>query len=173
MNKTQSNPYRILAIAPSTRGFGFAVLEGQDTLVDWGVKPAQGNKNAQSLAKAEELMAHYQPGVLVLPNTKDSRRSARIKALIQNIISMAATRNVRVELFSQEQLRRAFFAEGQGTKHAIAERVAQRFPDELASRLPPKRKPWVSEHYQMAIFEAVALVMVFRLKYAKRSRAVN
>ena len=37
MKKIQPKHFRILAIAPSTRGFGFAVLEGQDTLVDWGV----------------------------------------------------------------------------------------------------------------------------------------
>ena len=48
MNKIQH--YRILSIAPSTRGFGYAVLEGKDTLVDWGVKTVQGNKNVNSLA---------------------------------------------------------------------------------------------------------------------------
>jgi len=29
---------RVLAIDPSTRGFGFAVLEGPSRLIDWGVK---------------------------------------------------------------------------------------------------------------------------------------
>ena len=77
-----------------------------------------------------------------------------------------------MELFSQEQVRRAFFADGQGTKHALAEILAQRFPDELGSRLPPKRKPWMSEHYQMGIFDAVTLAVVLRLKYAKRSQAL-
>lgn len=70
--------FRILAIAPGTRGFGFAVLEGKNTLVDWGVKTVQGNKNVQSLAKVKELITHYQPGVLVLQDTstKSSRRSS-------------------------------------------------------------------------------------------------
>jgi Holliday junction resolvasome RuvABC endonuclease subunit len=72
---------------------------------------------------------------------------------------MAATRKVNVKLFSQEQLRQTFCADGQGTKHDIAEIVAMRFPEELGSRLPPKRKPWMSEHYQMDIFDAVALVL--------------
>jgi hypothetical protein len=68
-----------------------------------------------------------------------------------------------VKLFSHDQLQRIYFANGQGTKHALAEIVAKRFPDELASRLPPKRKPWVSEYYQMDIFDAVTLALAFRL----------
>jgi hypothetical protein len=55
MNKIQPKYFRILAIAPSTRGFGFAVLEGEASLVDWGVKTAKGDKNKQSLAKVEKL----------------------------------------------------------------------------------------------------------------------
>jgi hypothetical protein len=159
MNKIQH--YRILSIAPSTRGFGFAVLEDKDTLVDWGVKTVQGNKNANSLAKVEELIAHYQPEMLVLPDTEGSRRSWRIKALSRKIIALAKTRKVSMKLFSQEQVRRTFFTDGKGTKHALAEIVAKRFPEELGSRLPPKRKPWMSEHYQMDIFDAVAVGLAF------------
>jgi Holliday junction resolvasome RuvABC endonuclease subunit len=166
MNKIQH--YRILSIALSTRGFGFAVLEDKDTLVDWGVKTVQGNKNIQSLKKVEELISHYQPGVMVLQDTEGSRRSARIKALSRRIIALAKSRKVSVKLFSQEQVRRTFFTDGKGTKHAVAEIIAQRFPEELASRLPPKRKPWMSEHYQIDIFDAVALALVFRLKQVKR-----
>jgi len=164
MNKINLKQYRILAIAPSTRGFGFAVLEGRDTLVDWGVRNVQGNKNAQSIKKVEELITHYRPGAMVLQDTEDSRRAQRIKTLSHKIISMAVARKVNVALFSHEQVRRVFFADGQGTKHALAEILAQRFPEELGSRLPPKRKPWMSEDYRMDIFDAVGLVVVFRMK---------
>lgn len=47
MNKINPKQFRILAIVPSYRGFGFVILEGQDTLVDWGVKTVKGNKNVQ------------------------------------------------------------------------------------------------------------------------------
>jgi Holliday junction resolvasome RuvABC endonuclease subunit len=171
MNQIQPKHLRILAIAPSTRGFGFAVLEGQETLVDWGVKSVKADKNTQSLAKVEELLAHYQPGVLVLQDTgtKPSRRSARIRALSKRIIILAASRKVSVALFSPERVRQVFFAAGKGTKHALAEILAKRFPAELGSRLPPKRRPWMSEDYRMDIFDAVALVLVFRLKKVKRT----
>ena len=45
MKNIRSKHFRILAIAPSSRGFGFAVLEGQEKLVDWGVKSIKGDKN--------------------------------------------------------------------------------------------------------------------------------
>jgi len=38
------------------------------------------------------------------------------------------------------------------------------FPDELASRLPPKRKLWNSEDSRMDFFDAVALAVVFRMR---------
>jgi hypothetical protein len=78
MNKIHPKQFRILAIAPAYIGFGFAVLEGQDTLVDWGVKNVAGNKNTQSLKQVEKLIIQYQPGVLVLQDIEDSRHSRRL-----------------------------------------------------------------------------------------------
>lgn len=157
------NHFRILALAPSTRGVGFAVLEGKDSLVDWGVKSVKGDKNSQSLLKIEALIAAYQPGALVFQDFahKDSRRSARIRTLGRQVVEVAAKLKVSVTLFSNEQVRQVFFEDGQGTKHAIAEVLAQRFPEELGFQLPPKRKLWESEDHQMAVFDAVALVLVY------------
>jgi len=165
MNKIQPKHFRILAIAPSTRGFGFAVLEGRETLVDWGVKTVKGDKNIQSLAKVEDLIAHYQPGTLVLEDTsaKNSRRSPRIRKLCQQIIKMASNRKVSIKLFSRDQVMKTFIPDGRGTKHALAEIIAKRFPEELGSRLPPERKPWMSEDSRMNIFDAVALALLPRL----------
>lgn len=171
MNTINPKQFRILAIAPSTRGFGFAILEGQDALVDWGVKTIKGNKNVESVNKIEELIAQYQPGVMLLEDAaaKASRRSRRIRKLGQQIIKMAAICKVSVKLFSRDEVMKIFFADDHGTKHSLAEIIAKRFPDELASRLPPKRKPWMSEDYRMSIFDAVGLVLAFRLKQTKQT----
>jgi hypothetical protein len=58
-------------------------------------------------------------------------------------------------------VRRVFFGGAGGTKHALAEIIAHRFPDELGFRLPPKRRPWMSEDSRMDIFDAVALVLAY------------
>ena len=160
---------RILAIAPSSRGFGFVVLEGQETLVDWGVKSVKGNKNEGSLKKVEKLIAHYQPGVLVLQDTstKHYRRSVRIRALSKRIIALVATHKIKVALFPRTKVMQLFFADGQGTKHALAEILAQQLPEELGSCLPLKRRPWTSEDSRMDIFDAVALALSFRREKAE------
>ena len=55
----------------------------------------------------------------------------------------------------------------------MAEMIAMQFPDELASRLPPKRKPWKSEDARMDIFDAVALAVVFRMFCNPSSQGKN
>jgi len=171
MNSNQPKHPRVLAIAPSTRGFGFALFEGQGVLVDWGVKSVQGDKNRRSLTKVEEMIVHYQPEVIALEDMaeEDSRRSNRIRTLSRRISALAARFNVHIEVCSRKQIRQVFFANGGGTKHALAEILARRFPEELGLRLPPKRKPWKSEDCRMDIFDAVALAVSLRLRTAKRT----
>ncbi|MEI6196805.1 MAG: hypothetical protein WCS42_21020 [Verrucomicrobiota bacterium] len=172
MNQTNKKDFRILAIAPSYRGFGFVVLEGQDSLVEASDKTVKGDKNAQSLRKVDELIARYQPGVLVLENTsaKNSRRWPRIQALCKQIISHTVARKVTVKLYSREQVMKIFLPDGQGTKHDLAQIMAKRFPEQLGPKLPPKRKFYMNEDPRMAIFDAVALAMVFRMKTNKNMR---
>jgi len=143
MNKPIPKYPRILAIALSTRGFGFAVLEGNQILADWGVKSIEGDKNKGSLSKLKEMIVHYEPDVLVLENTsiKPMRRSARIQTLTKQVSSVAEKSNIPVRLFSREHTRRFFFGDGKETKHDIAKIIAERFSDELGFRLPPKRRP--------------------------------
>jgi Holliday junction resolvasome RuvABC endonuclease subunit len=154
---------RILAIAPSTRGFGYAVLEGHKLLVDWGVRSVEGDKNAGSIEKVGEMLAHFNPQVVVLEDTatKESRRSARIQALTKRLIVVAESRAIKVALFSRKQVRRVFFGDAGGTKHTLAEMIAEQFPEELGFRLPPKRRPWMSQDSRMDIFDAVALVLAY------------
>jgi hypothetical protein len=42
--------------------------------------------------------------------------------------------------------------------------VAGQFTEQLGSKLPPKRTAAMGEHYQMGIFDAVALVVALRTK---------
>jgi RNase H-fold protein (predicted Holliday junction resolvase) len=164
MKKSFPKYPRILAIAPSTRGFGFALVEGLNTLVDRGVKNVDADKNTGSLARVKALIAHYEPDVLVLEDAsaKPVRRAPRIRELTERIVSMAKRQDVRVMLLPRKQVRRVFFADGQGTKYALAQILAERFPDELGTRLPPKRRPWMSEDSRMDIFGAVALALTVR-----------
>ena len=164
MNQTISKQFRILAIALSTRGFGFVVLEGEKTIIECGGRVANGDKNAQSVAKAEKLLEFYRPGVLVLQDVEanDSRRAPRIKTLNRQIKEMAKKHKIQVKLISGTKLRSVLLGNPKGTKQEMAESLAMQFPDDLASRLPPKRKLWSSEDSRMDVFDAVELAVVFR-----------
>ena len=171
MNQPTSKDFRILAIALSTGGFGFVIMEGQKTIIEFGRWVADGDKNAQSIAKMKKLLNFYRPDVLVLQDVeaKGSRRYPRIKTLNRQIKAMAEKHKIKVKLISGKQLRDLLLGNPRGTKQEMAEMLAGQFPDELASRLPPKRKPWNSEDSRMDIFDALALALALRLKRAKRT----
>ena len=171
MTRTNRINSRILAIAPSSHGFGFAVLEGEEKLVDWGVKRVSEDKNRQSLLRVAELIAYYLPAKLVVEDcsTKGCRRSARIRALIQQVKTLADQRKLAVRSFSRLKVKALLCPGGPCTKHDIAEFLTNGFPEELDSRLPPKRRPWMSEDGRMDIFDAVSLALAFLSSKKKRA----
>jgi Holliday junction resolvasome RuvABC endonuclease subunit len=162
MSRAYTKEICVLAIDPSTRGFGFAILEGPNRLIDWGVKEAKKNKNARTLKLIEDLMDRYQPNVVVVEDYtgKGSRRCLRIQGLINDISKLAAKGKIKVRSVSRIKVKQAFSESGASNKQEIAMAIANRFP-ELAPRLPRFRKPWMSEDYRMSIFDAVAFAITF------------
>ena len=138
-------------------------------MLECGHKEVRGNKNLNSVSKIEKLLKQFLPSVLVLQdvNATGCRRAPRIKALHRQVIELAASRKIKVSLFSGKMLRIALVGDNKGTKHEMAERLAKKFPVELADKLPPKRRPWENEDGRMDTFDAVALAMVFRLRKAQ------
>src|SRR5215468_8987466 len=162
MSRAYTSDPRVLAIDPSTRGFGFAILEGPNRLIDWGVKETKTDKRKRSLKLIADLIEQYQPSVLVVEDytRKGSRRCRRVRELIKDISKLAVQRKIKVRNFSRLKVKQAFSESGTSNKYEIAIAIAKRFP-ELASRLPRFRKPWMSEDYRMSIFDAVALAITF------------
>lgn len=157
------NAVRILAVAPLSRGFGYAVMEPPDRLVACGNKAIRRDKNAGSLAWVKKFIRFYQPEVLVLPevNGPHARRAVRIKLLHRKIVALAKESKLKVRLITGPQVRTQLLGSAKGTKFALATTLAAKFPEELASRLPPKRRPWMSEDPRMDIFDAVGLAAAF------------
>lgn len=162
MTKNIIKKPRILAIAVTTVGFGFAFFDGQEVLVNWGVKAVEGDKNKMSLLRVKELIAQLGPSLIVLEDTsaEGSKRSPRTRALTKKIVALAKRNNIKAKLFSHTEIRKVFFIDREGTKQELAEIVAKRFPEELAHRLPPKRPLWKKEDSRMGIFDAVALALM-------------
>ena len=154
---------RILAIAPLSRGLGYAVMEGPERLVACGNKAILRNKNAGALAWVNRFIEFYQPDLLVLPDVSadDTRRADRIKTLHRKIVAWAGKKQLKVRLISITRVRTQLLGEATGTKFAVAKMLAEKYPEALGTRLPPKRRPWMSEDPRMDIFDAVGLAVAF------------
>ncbi len=162
MIQTVPKRIRVLALAPSARGFGYSVMENQ-MILECGTKVAKGDKNLRSLSKIEKLMKMFRPGVLVLQDiqAKGSRRAPRIKELHERIVSLGSAQGCKVKLVSERKLRKVLLGDPDGTKHEMAQELTRRFPTELLQKLPPKRRAWDNENPRMDMFVAVALAVAF------------
>jgi hypothetical protein len=160
MKSTRSNSKRVLAIDPTTRGFGFVVLESPTTLVDWGVKVIRQQNEGKTLGKISELIGHYLPNLIVLEDYRGSRRCARIERLLDGVHRLATTKGLKTRRILIARVKKVFRTFQANTKYERAHTIAQQLP-ELAPRLPRYRKPWMSEDYRMAIFDAAALALTY------------
>ena len=153
---------RILAIDSGTKGFGFAVMEGPERLVDWGVKGGKENKNSKSLELVSGLISHYQPDVVVVEDADGpgSRPWERVREMIAGIQKLCVEKKIKVRSFSRSQVKETFSGATVPNKHQIASAICERLP-ELAPRLPPLRKAWMSEDYRMSIFDALSFALTF------------
>ncbi len=155
---------RVLAIDPTHRGFGYVVFEGPEFLVDWGVRSVHSPKNPRCAESAARLIDLYRPDVLILEDASATgcRRQARVRGLLDELVTLARQRGVRVHRVSRQNVRKTFASQGASNKYRIARVIATRFP-ELTPHLPPERKPWMSEDQRMAMFDAAAFALAFFL----------
>jgi hypothetical protein len=151
---------------------GFAVLEGPDRLVDWGVRNVTGSKRAAILSAAAVLTDRYAPDLLVLEDVRaaGARRREATLGVVDQLARLAAKRNLPCRRISRVRLLRTMIHTGRRNAQALAIEVARVFP-ELADRLPAERKLWMSERYAMPIFSAVALAVTANGGQAWRPRS--
>jgi GNAT superfamily N-acetyltransferase len=164
MKRNPGRINRVLAIAPTSRGFGYAVLElADDRLIDSGLRqvvPAEMEQRA--LPKVAELIEYFSPHAVIVEDTRHPRcrRRGRGRALIGGIIEVAETMHVAVGRVPAIRVREHYRNLGARNKSAIAALIAERFP-ELRPVLPPPRKIWMSPNERMTIFDSIAFATVF------------
>jgi Holliday junction resolvasome RuvABC endonuclease subunit len=160
MNHSPTDQKRVLAIDPTHRGFGYAILEGPERLIEWGVVQVRESKDSQCLKRIQQLIERYAPEVIVVEDCtgKGCRRGARVHRLIEDVRQVTGRKRVPTRHFPRSMIRRAFEHLGAVTKSQIAAAIAKLFA-ELAPHLPPVRKIWKSEDERSAIFDAMSLAL--------------
>src|SRR5262245_39800153 len=110
MQAFRREDHRVLAIDPTNRGFGFAVLEGAGRLIDWGIRDTGTADNGKALRQAVALLKHYVPDVLVAEDVwhESSRRTDRVCDLIKILVETAERLRVVVSLVSRIQVHEVF-----------------------------------------------------------------
>jgi hypothetical protein len=73
---------------------------------------------------------------------------------------IATSHSIQIFLVEHDDIRKTFSDMDCETKDDIAAALTRIFT-ELVWRLPPKRRPWQSEHPRMAIFDAIALGLAY------------
>jgi len=138
--------------------FGYAMFEGPDELIDWGIKSFRHGVNAVKVplnVKLALLLDHIEPEVIVIKQP----RTAALKKSAGAIMALARCRGIPVRLISGASVRSAF-PDDSHNKYQIASVIAKRYP-ELSARLGLRRKLWQAEKYSMSIFDAAALGIAY------------
>src|SRR6266849_1110691 len=157
---------RVLALDLHPRRFGYVVLESPDKLLDWGVRSYRRKGNSSDVLiqrRLRPLLALWRPTLLVIGGTRQMppRQKLPRARFLRGVAVEAKNYRASVQILKKWPIDRA----EKLTKHQRAQAVIERFPV-LAQKLPPKRKPWESEHYRMSMFSAAALAMTCRsLRY--------
>ncbi len=151
---------KLLGIAIRARWLGFAELDAQRCLLDWGMifyqrKAAAELKSAKT--RLENLLARINPShvVLVLPGTKANEGVPAVRSITRALHAVASSRSIPVETLPRTVIRAAFAPCDAKAKREIALLLGQTFP-EIAWKLPPERKIWEKEDSRMALFDALA-----------------
>jgi hypothetical protein len=151
----------VMALHATSRGFGFVVMSGPFSLVDWGTRHAVKDRNARCLDALVRLLDRYDPHTLVLEDpTQLPRRSDRIQRLYQSIAALCHARSIDLAAFSRADLYRCYASVGARTWQEIAQAVGHQLAP-LSNSLPKRRKAWQSEGRRMSIFTSAAIAMVY------------
>lgn len=152
----------VLALHPTSRGFGWVLFESPLAPVDWGMASAKSGRNAKLLARFERLLNRYQPCVVVLEEyeRETSQRRERIRLLCRSMQHLTLTRGIGVKVYRRSAVQACFGTIGAKTRYEIALAVAQHI-EVFRKRLPPEPKVWIGEDARHALFDAAALAITY------------
>jgi hypothetical protein len=150
----------IMAIYPNAVGFGFAIVKSPREPLECGVVKISPISNKKCLKRIKTYFDYYEPKLVVLQGLsgKGSYKSKRVTKLIQRIVTLASSCNLKVVRYSRAQIRFVFSEFKAKTKYEIARTIVKWLP-QFKHQMPTFRKPWMAEDYHMGMFDALSLVV--------------
>jgi len=150
-----------MALDVRSRRFGFAIFEGPNELLDYGVKGFRTRVDTVQFSPRQKLATLFEDFNVATvvwrgPASGTSRQKSSIVDALQR---ESLDRRISVKLVTRGVVKKAF-AGSNRSKYEIASALAQQFPA-LDSKLPSKRKCWQSEIHRMSMFDAAALGVAY------------
>src|SRR5436190_19242616 len=127
---------RVLALATSTRGCGFAFLDDM-RLANFGLKAVgspEHRRSEKTLKIVSKLMDDHTPRIVVFEDcsAEGCRRNPRIRTLLEQISQLAAEKGIEIRKLARKQVLQYFLGRRtRPTKYELAEVLMKQFPDSL------------------------------------------
>ena len=153
---------RVLALEPTTRSLAYAVLEGSERLLDWGLTRARKDGGLQK--RLPILLKQSRPTLVVCASWDAKAQKPSVRRLVTALRSLG----IRPVVVTRRQMGREYATVGL-TKYTVAVATARMFP-ELDPWLPRKRMAGHDEDERAGIFVAVAAGFTV-LRRCERNRA--
>ena len=148
----------VLVLFPNVTGLGYVIASNPKEIYDYGVRKFRPFSRHKFIKKVRWFLDNAKPQVVILLNYESSHVSQRVTDTIKEIEQMARIKNLTIAKYSKMQIRDIFSFYGANTKFEISVQIMNWYK-ELESIIPPKRRPWKPEHYQMGVFDAFALMI--------------
>jgi hypothetical protein len=160
---------RVLAFDVRTRWVAHAAFDASAHLLDSGASRFASPRAAE--ARFSFLIELLHPTTIVFRkmSPRSGRNRPKTRKLVRLMRRACREPSLRVALVSETQLRNCFKIRDAKTKHEIASVLAKDFPV-LAWKLPPPRRNYDHEHWNMPMFDAVALGVAYFSNSTKGER---
>ena len=158
---TSTDYTHILALDVRHSRLGYALFEGPNRLLDWGISrvpPHCTDIVAWTTRRVKALLRDSSPDVIVVKRPIGQSRTINrsTSPILNSILETIQTQKVPLYFLEIEDVRAEFRAFEVRSKDDVASVLVQIFPD-LLGRLPPKRKKWQSEPHRMILFDAISV----------------
>ncbi|MDH7448453.1 hypothetical protein [Aquimarina sp. 2201CG14-23] len=148
----------VLSLYPNSIGFGFAVMTSALTVLNSRVVQVRPISNTHTMKRIREIIDYYEPKIVVLEDCSitGSRKSKRIKKMINTISRYALKKHLKIGTYSRADIRYVFSSFNARTKYEIAQVISENIKN-MKYKLMKPRKTSESEKYMAGAFDAVSL----------------
>jgi hypothetical protein len=151
----------VLALDVRHSRLGYALFEGPNRLLDWGISgvpPRCNDRVGWTTRRMTALLRYSSPEMIIVKRPIRGSKAVNPSQppILGSILEAIRAQTVPVAFLEIEDIRAAFRVFEARRKDDVASILVQMFP-ELFYCLPARRKKWQSEPHRMILFDAISV----------------